>query len=238
MSVQLRWMVVVTGTVLLGFSSMAAAQDAPSTATQSNLTQTLRETLRPHIGVRIGGYGFRHRSSSGDVTWLDCRMDGAGLMGTLDLSRHFFTEIGADFYAVSDFIAEDTEMDRISLHMQGALGVRMFPESFLTPYLQIGAGAEWTTISTERETLAQWTPTLFFGLGGDIDLGSRLTLGASLRIVAMNHPVHTHNNEHQHESFEDKLNALRNPTALPNSSEIATEIAPAGQAQFYVMYGF
>lgn len=195
--------------------------------------------LKPGFGVRVGGHGFRHQDTAdGGLTWLDCRMDGAGVLGTLDFTEHFFGELSVDFYgATGDVI--DAGMDRVSLYSTAALGFRMAPDAFFSPYFQIGGGAEWTRITmleSGAETEA-WYPNAFFGVGGEISLTENLHLGANVRIFAMPHPVHQHGPDG---NILD--NAIGHGEAIDlggsdhENHGATVKMDAAGQGQFFVRY--
>ena len=218
---------VLASVVAMG--SAAAAQPSEATVTAQD-----EYAWTPGVGLRVGGHGFRHQdTANGGLTWLDCRMDGAGVLGTMDFTEHVFGELSVDFYgATGDVI--DSGMDRVSLYSTGAVGLRMAPGSFFSPYFQVGGGAEWTRITmlaSGAET-AGWYPNAFFGVGGELNLTKNLHLGANVRIFAMPHPVHNHGPDG---SILD--NAIGHG-GLPEASEPAmtTQMDAVGQGQFFVRY--
>lgn len=168
------------------------------------------------VGARVGGYGFREASREG-APWDGCRMDGVGLFATLDLDRHFFGEAGLDFYQATDATVKDESMDRLSLHGQLALGVRLFPDAIVTPHLQLGGGVEWTKIGfvgtpLEREAVLA---SGFLGAGGELDISEQVHLGLNLRFLAMAGPDAHH---------------------VGHDEAIPLTYRAAGQLQFFLRY--
>ena len=104
--------------------------------------ETDRDSPTLGVGARVGGYGFREVNGS-TLSWNDCRMNGTGLFGTIDLGRHFFGELSADLYHATGSTV-DSGMDRLSFHTFGAFGAKMLPDEFITPYIQVGGGPEFT----------------------------------------------------------------------------------------------
>lgn len=144
--------------------------------------------LRPGFGARVGGYGFRHRDGSSEK-WDDCRMQGFGLFGTVDLGDHFFTSLGVDLYhAAPETVAEG--MDRDSTHGLLGAGVRMFPHFILSPQLEAGGGLEWTRLSTGAGTTEAVLPVGFLGLGVALHVTPQFDLGAAVRVLATTQPMH------------------------------------------------
>lgn len=189
------------------------------------LTSLIALTLSPALagealaeeafGVRVGGYGFRQPTAEG-TDWTDCRMDGLGLFAGTSLSDHLFAEVGLDFYQANADVAAHGDMDRMSSHVTGALGFRMFPKSLIQPYAQIGVGAEVTQVdSADRPQETYLFPSGFLGVGGELMLGDHLRLGANVRMHMMAHP--------------DGL-------VLPAGQEGYYKAAAAGQAQFFARY--
>jgi hypothetical protein len=207
---------------------------AQAQAQEPQVQADLTERWRPSFGARIGGYGFRELKARA-VSWTDCRMDGAGVFGAVDLSEHLFAELSFDFYGASAILVGELEaMDRVSAHTQGALGLRMATGGRFVPYLQVGGGAEWTRVDMPGFARTQgWFPTGFFGVGGELALTDHLRLGASLRVAAMAHPLHAHGGEGAHEGHALGHGALPAPAAAPR---VQMEYAPAGQALFLVRY--
>ena len=208
-------------TLAIAVPVTAAAGDSESAPTEATLTAP--STWRAGVGARVGGYGFRDPSAEDGLTWFDCRMDGVGLIGTLDLSRHLFTELSLDFYQATSDVVSDANMDRLSVHTLGSLGVRMRPDAFIAPFIQIGGGAEWTRVSMlDGPESADWFPVAFMGVGGELNISDNLKVGVGLRFLAMIHPEHTHRDgAHTQEPAEIPL-----PEPHP---EIPLSFAPAAQ---------
>ncbi len=227
-SAQILGALLVATTVLMVPCWVSAQEPPPDAQAQSEVRQRL---LTPAFGVRVGGYGFRQ--ANGDRwNWFDCRMDGIGLMGTLDIGQHFFTELSVDFYQATPDVVE-SGMDRVSLHTMGALGLRMFPGRVFSPFIQVGGGVEWTKVQMDEHTDAlRVAPTAFMGFGGEFRVHSRLKVGVGVRFLAMLHPEHSHDGQedHDHGGVE---------TFFPESSgpqKIDLNFAPAAQALGYLRY--
>jgi hypothetical protein len=177
------------------------------------------------IGGRVGGYGFREQASgSGDRSrWDACRMNGIGVFAQKELPGPFFLEVGLDAYFSEDFPLGssdahsdyETPLDRLSALTTVAAGVRWFPRAIVSPYVQIGAGAEVTRVRAPELSLedSYVLPMGFFGIGAELRAGSRLRLGANLRVNLMGY-------------FDDD--------ALMTRFDPQAEIA--AQGQFYAKY--
>ncbi len=203
---------------------------SPLPATADDATAAAHAETAGHgfgFGARIGGYGFRE-PKPGEIDWTDCRMDGLGVFATMETDDHFFGEAELDYYqAHGSAVAEG--MDRESAHLLVSVGARMFPHHFLTPYVQVGGGAEWTQLTItatggEREELL---PAGFIGFGAEVNVTDHLKVGSNLRMFVMAHPAH------------------ETSTASPGTSHhaltAADEAVPldygaAGQLQFFVRY--
>lgn len=189
---------------LMALSIPAAAE--PSGVEPSNLTLGL--------GARIGGYGFREVNGD-QLSWEDCRMNGTGLFGTLDVGRHFFGEVSADLYhATAGPVAAG--MDRTSFHTLAAVGARLVPDFFISPYFQAGAGPEFTRIDLDGTTDRFVVPQAFMGVGGELSW-KQFHFGASLRVFSMALPEHGHAVEagvvHQHLEPQDAIEMRRETAA-------------------------
>ena len=191
------------------------------------------DTLALSLGARIGGYGFRE-VAEGATAWNDCRMDGGGVFGQLDLGKHFYSELAFDFYqAHADVVSSG--MERLSFHSQASAGLRMFPEFWVVPTLHVGAGAEWTKVEmlesgAEMEDIF---PVAFMGLGGELNLLDDLRVGAHVRMMVMSLPLHGEGGTHAHgvgSAYSHVQQGLREDAAIPTSYEAA------GQAQFFIRY--
>lgn len=218
----------------LALGLLAVHADAQEAATHSHAAP-----LEPRLGfgARIGGYGFRD-ASGGSTRWDDCRMDGAGLFTTADLGQHAFGEVALDFYqAHADVVAEG--MDRTSLHLQTAVGLRMLPDFYVSPYIQLGGGAEWTTLAMHAtgQTFEGWRPSGFIGLGAEINVLDNLKLGAHLRMLWMAHPTHDHGDAHgdAHGTGHAAVGHVEAPAPAANA-EAPMEFGAGGQAQFFIRY--
>jgi hypothetical protein len=144
--------------------------------------------LDASLGARVGGYGFRQVNADGGMDFFQCRMDGVGLTGTLELPGNFFGEVGVDYYhALAEPVLEG--IDRLSLHTSAAVGYRLFPDLIVSPNIQAGVGAEFTRVELQGAEAEALVPVGFMGVGGEVNLG-RLKLGAVARVHAMQLPVY------------------------------------------------
>lgn len=170
-------------------------------SSDSSAEQSSESWPKLGLGVRIGGHGFRH-VDDGRLSWDDCRMNGTGLFATLDVSETLFAELSVDSYhATGETMSAG--MDRLSLYVLGAIGARFLPDFLISPYLQAGIGPEWTRIEVGDHLERALLVAPFFGLGGEINLGS-LKLGAHLRSYAMGLPDHLREGRtHGHTSAGD-----------------------------------
>ncbi len=210
----------------------------PLTASAENTAehvsaQTTAENLHFGFGARVGGYGFRE-VADGATNWTDCRMDGMGVFSTLGLGDHFFSEVSLDYYQAHSS-AVDHGMDRESGHLLAAIGARMFPNFLLSPYVQLGGGAEYTRIKlmatgAERDDLL---PTGFLGVGGEVNLTEHLKVGATVRMFLMAHPLH----EDATSNSAGATGHAQSHHALTSDDEaVPLEYGAAGQAQFFLRY--
>lgn len=151
------------------------------------------------MGVRVGGYGFRESADASlmeeasTTGWEACRMNGLGVFATRDLDRGFFVEGAVDTYFTDQFPTGeatgdyDTPIDRVSGLLTVAAGARFFSEARVSPYVQVGVGAELTRVRLPALGLEDTAvlPMGFFGVGAAVKLGDTLSLGAALRVNVM-----------------------------------------------------
>ncbi len=151
------------------------------------------------VGMRIGGYGFREAADpnlmaeKSTTGWEACRMNGLGIFAQKTLSTHFFAEGAMDTYFTDAFPTGestgnyDTPIDRVSGLFTVAAGARLWPEKIVTPYMQLGVGAEFTRVRLPALGMEDSAvlPFGFFGVGATVKVGQKLRLGASLRVNAM-----------------------------------------------------
>ena len=156
------------------------------------------EPMVERLGVRVGGYGFREATSaaaeeSSGTGWQACRMNGLGVFARRALATSFFLEAGLDTYFTDSFPtggamgSYDTPIDRSSALMTVAAGARFYPDSLISPYIQIGLGAELTHVSLPALGLEDTAllPMAFFGTGASLRINEGTRIGAVLRINAM-----------------------------------------------------
>jgi hypothetical protein len=145
------------------------------------------------FGARVGGYGFRRDEGDRRNAWDECRMNGLGVFAERKLGVHFFVEGGLDLYFSETFpqpeTQEDLPIDRMSSLVTAAIGVRAPGPWRTAGFAQVGAGLELTRVSVpygeDRITDSLALPAGFLGVGGDIAVGARTYLGASLRAHVM-----------------------------------------------------
>jgi len=192
--------------------------DEPSEASSSDHVEP---AIRPGFGARIGGYGFRSQS---DGKWDDCRMNGLGVFGTLDFGKYFFGEVGLDMYSSvksdGDGDPDDVGMDRVSVLTSVAAGMRMLPDWYVSPYVEVGTGVEWTRVDLDGGRTQGAYPIGFFGIGAELNLLRSLKAGAVMRVLAMARP----------NTDADDTIVYQHPKAPE------MEYQPAAQAQFYLRY--
>lgn len=170
---------------------VAAAAPAAASAEQLGLS----------FGGRVGGYGFRDAApdTEGPRGWNDCRMNGIGLFAQKGLGRHFFAEAGLDAYFAEEFptgghdhVGGGSGMDRMSTLATVVGGVRLLPDAWLAPYLQVGAGVEFTRVAMPEYDMREShvLPLGFIGLGADLRLWRGVRAGMNLRVHLMGHFEH------------------------------------------------
>lgn len=157
------------------------------------------EPMLDSAGMRVGGYGFRETADASPMDeasttgWEACRMNGMGVFATRDLDERFFVEGAVDTYFTDQFPTGesmgnyDTPIDRVSGLMSVAAGARWFPDSWVSPYVQLGVGAELTRVRLPALGLEDTAvlPMGFFGLGASLNVHDKISLGASFRVNAM-----------------------------------------------------
>lgn len=184
------------------------------------------EPIVENIGVRVGGYGFREATTAANAEkngtgWQACRMNGIGVFASRPLSKNFFVEGGFDTYFTESFPTSeamgnyDTPIDRSSALLTVAAGARFIPESRLSPYVQMGVGAELTQVSLPALGLEDnaLLPMGFFGVGANLRVTDSTFVGASFRVNAMGY-------------YDD----------AQFQSELKPELELATQGQFYASF--
>jgi hypothetical protein len=137
------------------------------------------------FGARIGGYGFRDVGGDGHGDWNDCRMNGLGVFGERRFGEHAFAEAALDMYTATGESVMTEHMDRVSTLATVAAGLRMFPNAIVSPFVQVGLGAEHTHVTAGTFDESRVLPVGFIGAGGDLHLGDHLRLGMTLRALVM-----------------------------------------------------
>lgn len=187
------------------------------------------EAWRPGFGARIGGYGFR--DPDGGVAWDACRMNGFGVFGTLDVNKYLYGELSADFYAATPAVVSQG-LDRTSTHALTGVGLRMLPDLFITPFVVVGGGAEYTRVQMPAGKVDAVYPMGYIGLGGDLNVTRELKLGATVRMLATTRPTFASTRD------GGSLYGASSEAALTGqgSTEAEMQFDIASQAQFFVRY--
>lgn len=164
----------------------AAAEDRPEPSRVRAQAAAEDAPRRVSLGVRIGGYGFRHLNEQEALAWDNCRMDGIGLTGAYDWTPHLYTEAGVDaYFAVAETMRQG--LDRLSLHVSALAGYRFAPNFLISPNIHIGLGAEWTRVEVYGNRDSGLFPVGFLGVGGELNIKD-LRFGMSIRANAMQLP--------------------------------------------------
>lgn len=166
---------------LLAISLVLLSLPLATSASALELTEQSSPRFAPSIGARIGGYGFRQLNDQGRTDWMACRMDGIGFYGTLEMPalRHLFAELSADmYYATSNPRLEG--LDRLSAHVLGVGGVRLFPGWLITPNIHAGGGVEYTWVELFGQKDQRAAPIGLLGIGAEINV-RQLSFGLSIR---------------------------------------------------------
>lgn len=184
------------------------------------------EPIVENMGMRVGGYGFREATpASGDektgTGWQACRMNGLGVFANTSLGESFFVEGGFDTYFADTFPTGeamgtyDTPIDRSSALLTAAAGARFFRDSRISPYMQVGIGAEYTRVRLPALALEDTAllPLGFFGAGANLRVTDKVQVGASLRVNAMGY-------------YDD----------AQFQTELSPELELATQGQFYASF--
>jgi hypothetical protein len=225
--------------VFTALGTQAASAD-PSGNTAGETPSPASPSGTYAIGARIGGYGFRREAAAMDRSvasptpgaWDECRMNGFGIFGHRSLRGPLFLEAGLDMYGSIERSAEgDLPLDRTSGLVSAAVGVRTEVTSWLGGYIQLGGGVELTSVSVPygdtriRDRKAM--PEGFFGIGGDIRLGTATRVGANVRTLLMG------NFDYE----ASRLDMDNGWVAAPSSGEVF-DASPdvAAQAQFYLRH--
>ena len=179
---------------LAALALSTGAEDASADVAVAKGTPLVSE-----LGVRVGGYGFRETAEAQPMAeesttgWEACRMNGLGVYAHRDYSRHIFFEGAFDTYFTEEFPTGqsqgtyDTPIDRVSGILSVAAGARFFPDAIISPYVQLGIGAELTRVRLPELGMEDTAllPMGFFGVGASLNLGERIRVGAAMRVNAM-----------------------------------------------------
>lgn len=191
---------------------------------------------RPGFGARVGGYGFRDPKGS-DSKWETCRMNGFGVFGTLDANQYLFGELSLDFYHATPDVRDDG-LDRLSNHALAAVGARMVPDFIISPYVQVGGGAEWTRLEQVETGYAENAvfPMAFVGLGADVNVTDQLKLGMNVRFLATMLPDENWYGSSETSGSYGGYALERQALEEEGSGELGATPSVASQAQFFVRY--
>lgn len=195
------------------------------------------------VGARVGGYGFRNPGTvddHGHVAWDACRMNGLGVFARRPVGR-LFAEAGADLYFAESFpmapAPGDEAIDRVSGLLTVAIGANVVRTRRVSIHAQLGAGLELTRVAMTMATGEvhkdrRALPVGFVGVGGELHLGARTSLGASLRTHVMGYFEHAGWGGGGGGGHDHGTAALAEPAG--SSLEVTPELA--AQGQFYVSY--
>lgn len=182
------------------------------------------------VGARIGGYGFRRDDAAHNDEWNECRMNGVGVFVNRTLRGPVLLEGGLDtYFSTNQAEATDLPIDRQSVLISTAIGVRMTFAPWLRGFVQVGGGVELTRVAvpygdegTIRADKAM--PEGFIGAGGDIRIARATYLGASIRTLVMGNFTY------------DPANLMPNQwVAEPTPAQVFSATPTlAAQAQFYL----
>jgi hypothetical protein len=146
------------------------------------------------VGLRVGGYGFkREGDGNAGTSWTQCRMNGVGVFANHTLRGPVFLEAGLDAYSSTNMLTDgaqnDLPIDRQSMLLSVAAGVRTSFTPWLDGFAQLGVGTELTRVAVPYggETIRddKVMPDGFFGFGADIRIGKATHIGANLRTLVM-----------------------------------------------------
>ena len=122
-------------------------------------------------------------------------------------------------------------MDRLSVSTIASAGVRLENPTPIWPHIEVGLGAEWTTVTIGANEDKRLLPMGVLGAGVEVAI-RRVRLGATLRVMGTGLPAHGgHSHEAKHETEE--LIATAN-----SDDEIRYDFEVAGQATFSLRYEF
>ncbi len=203
---------------------------ADSGGDKPEVAREKREQWRPGFGARVGGYGFARSDGSGK--WDECRMNGFGVFGTLDANKYLFGELSVDFYNAAPEVRAGEGMDRVSTHVLSAVGLRMFPDFVLTPYVQLGAGGEWTRIDLGASRTERLFPMGFVGIGAELNATRELKLGANFRMLGTMQPDESGVTT----SSNGGVALTRQALTSGDNQDVPTKFGLAAQGQFFVRY--
>jgi hypothetical protein len=106
-------------------------------------------------------------------------------------------------------------MDRASWTATGGVGVRMFPEFYVVPFIEAGGGVDWSRASAAGTRASGAYALGFIGLGAELNVFRHVKGGASLRVLEMAKP---------------------NDDTAVRGAPLPMEMAPATQGLFYLRY--
>ncbi|MCB9506570.1 MAG: hypothetical protein H6697_02755 [Myxococcales bacterium] len=141
----------------------------------------------PSAGLRIGGYGFRD-SSGGSLSWDECRMNGVGALVRLEREAPWYLQLSVDGYHATGPTV-DGGMDRLSLTPAAAIGASLRNRTPLLPHIELGVGAEATSVEIGDASARRVLPMAYIGAGVEVVVGD-FALGTTIRSSAMGLPDH------------------------------------------------
>lgn len=187
--------------------ALPAAARAEADRSDSDPPGAHAHSGRNAFGFRVGGFGFRNTEPGKEGQWDDCKMNGSGVYGQRAITEHVFAEAAFDLYQAD--LEVHPGMDRVSAVASVAAGARMFPRARFSPYVQVGAGVEWTRLEMGDLRQSGVYPMGFIGLGADVRITGKFHVGFAARTNVFAHfehhdaPVAQSAGEHAHEMTKE-----------------------------------
>ena len=218
--------IALVSLTLAGTATASPEGDPESVSSHTDTTNPVS------VGVRIGGYGFRREGDSSTNSWTECRMNGVGVFANRNVRGPLFLEAGLDTYFSTDQAQpSDLPIDRQSVLISLAGGVRSRFTSWLNGYVQLGAGAELTRVAVpygdSMIRADKVLPEGFIGVGAELKVSKATYLGTSARILVMGNF-----------NYDPARLQMTSPwIAAPSPSDVF-DASPgfAAQAQFYLRH--
>lgn len=156
-------------------------------------------------------------------------MDGAGVYAQLTRDSPLYAQLSFDAYhATGETVASG--MDRLSLTTLASAGVRLENRTPIWPHIELGFGAEWTSVDVDGVGDRRVLPVAVLGTGVEVAI-RRVRLGATLRVMGSGLPEHGHG-PHAHGE------AKHDDGGDGSSDAVRYDLEIAGQATFSMRYEF